>query len=91
MDVMLSLRAHWALGDGVAPDPARIHADFRISILGRQLEGRIRQMTAAESFDAGIARQIGHYADVVRVPAGHNQILVSGNQGLPRTAHCRAT
>jgi len=26
MDVMLSLRANSALGDGVAPDPARIHA-----------------------------------------------------------------
>jgi hypothetical protein len=24
---MLSLRAHWALGDGVAPDLARIPAD----------------------------------------------------------------
>jgi hypothetical protein len=34
-------------------------------------------MTAAESFDAGIARQIGHYADAVRVPARHDQILVS--------------
>jgi hypothetical protein len=30
MDVMLSLRAHWALGDGVALDPARIHADFPV-------------------------------------------------------------
>ena len=39
-------------------------------------------MTAAESFDAGIARQIGHYADAVRVPAGHDQILVSGTPGL---------
>lgn len=28
MDVMLSLRANTALGDGVAPDPALIHADF---------------------------------------------------------------
>ena len=28
MDVMLSLRANTALGDGVAPDPAFIHADF---------------------------------------------------------------
>jgi hypothetical protein len=28
MDVVLFLRAHWALGDGVAPDLARIHADF---------------------------------------------------------------
>jgi 2-iminobutanoate/2-iminopropanoate deaminase len=39
-------------------------------------------MTAAGSFDAGIARQIGHYADAVRVPAGHDQILVSGTPGL---------
>jgi hypothetical protein len=80
MDVMLSLRANSAPGDGVASDPARIHADSRISISGRQPEGRIEQMTAAESFDAGIARQIGHYADAVRVPVG-----------LPRTAHGRAT
>jgi hypothetical protein len=28
MDVMLSLRANSAPGDGVASDPARIHADF---------------------------------------------------------------
>ena len=42
----------------------------------------IGQMTAAESFDTGIARQIGHYADAVRVPAGHDQILVSGTPGL---------
>jgi hypothetical protein len=79
-DVMLSLRANSAPGDGVASDPARIHADSRIPISGRQPEGRIEQMTAAESFDAGIARQIGHYADAVRVPVG-----------LPRTAHGRAT
>jgi hypothetical protein len=36
-------------------------------------------MTAIESFDAGIARQIGHYADAVRVPASYDQILVSGD------------
>jgi 2-iminobutanoate/2-iminopropanoate deaminase len=39
-------------------------------------------MTAAESFDTEIARQSGHYADAVRVPAGHDQILVSGTPGL---------
>jgi 2-iminobutanoate/2-iminopropanoate deaminase len=38
-------------------------------------------MTAAETIDAGIARQIGHYADAVWVPAGHDQILVSGTPG----------
>ena len=41
-------------------------------------------MTASESFDAGIAHQIGHYADAVRVPAGYDQILVSGTPGLAR-------
>ena len=39
-------------------------------------------MTATESFDTGIARQIGHYADAVRVPASYDRILVSGTPGL---------
>lgn len=39
-------------------------------------------MTAIQSFDARIARQIGHYADAVRIPAGHDQIVVSGTPGL---------
>jgi 2-iminobutanoate/2-iminopropanoate deaminase len=39
-------------------------------------------MTAPEPFDAGVARQIGRYADAVRVPAGYDQILVSGTPGL---------
>jgi hypothetical protein len=82
MDVMLSPRASSAPGDGVASDPARIHADSRISISGRQPEGRIEQVTAAESFDAGIARQIGQCADAVRVPVGYDHILVFGTPEL---------
>jgi enamine deaminase RidA (YjgF/YER057c/UK114 family) len=39
-------------------------------------------MTEPQAFDAGIARQIGHYADAVRVPAGCDQIVVSGTPGL---------
>ena len=39
-------------------------------------------MTATEPFDAGIARQIGRYADAVRIPAGYDQIVVSGTSGL---------
>jgi 2-iminobutanoate/2-iminopropanoate deaminase len=39
-------------------------------------------LTATESFDAGIARQIGPYADAVRIPADHDQIVVSGTPGL---------
>jgi hypothetical protein len=48
MDVMLSLRANSAPGDGVAPDPALIRADF----------------------------------PYLRIPAGYNQIVVSGTSGL---------
>lgn len=39
-------------------------------------------MNVPESFDAGVAHQIGHYADAVRVPAGYDQIVVSGTPGL---------
>jgi 2-iminobutanoate/2-iminopropanoate deaminase len=39
-------------------------------------------MPTPESFDAGVAHQIGRYADAVRVPAGHDQIFVSGTPGL---------
>jgi 2-iminobutanoate/2-iminopropanoate deaminase len=39
-------------------------------------------MTEPQATDAGIARQIGHYADAVRVPAGYDQIVVSGTPGL---------
>lgn len=39
-------------------------------------------MTSPEAFDAGVAHQIGHYADAVRVPSGYDQILVSGTPGL---------
>lgn len=39
-------------------------------------------MTTIESFDAGVAHQIGRYADAVRVPAGYDQILVSGTPGI---------
>jgi hypothetical protein len=35
-------------------------------------------MTAAESVDTGIARQIGHYANAIRVPAGEMIILPCG-------------
>jgi hypothetical protein len=39
-------------------------------------------MTVAETFEAGVAHQIGRYSDAVRVPAGCDQILVSGTPGL---------
>ncbi len=39
-------------------------------------------MSSPEAFDAGVAHQIGHYSDAVRVPSGYDQILVSGTPGL---------
>jgi 2-iminobutanoate/2-iminopropanoate deaminase len=39
-------------------------------------------LSEALAVDAGIASQIGHYADAVRIPAGHEQVLVSGTPGL---------
>ncbi|MCU1414970.1 MAG: Endoribonuclease [Microbacteriaceae bacterium] len=37
---------------------------------------------AITPIDAGVASQIGHYADAVIVPAGYEQIIVSGTPGL---------
>lgn len=39
-------------------------------------------MKAPETYDAGFAHQIGRYSDAVRVPAGRDQIIVSGTPGL---------
>jgi enamine deaminase RidA (YjgF/YER057c/UK114 family) len=39
-------------------------------------------MAQVEPVDAGIASQIGRYADAVLVPGGWDQILVSGTPGL---------
>jgi 2-iminobutanoate/2-iminopropanoate deaminase len=39
-------------------------------------------MNAPETYDAGISHQIGRYADAIRVPASHDQIIVSGTPGL---------
>jgi len=52
-------------------------------------------MSSPEAFDAGVAHQIGHYADAVRVPSGYDQILVSRHPGarsrwLPGHRHDRA-
>ena len=42
-------------------------------------------MNTAVTYDAGFAHQIGRYSDAVRVPAGHDQIIVSGTPGLDET------
>jgi hypothetical protein len=35
-------------------------------------------MNAFETSDAGFSHQIGRYSDAIRVPAGYDQIIVSG-------------
>jgi 2-iminobutanoate/2-iminopropanoate deaminase len=39
-------------------------------------------MTGPEALSTGIAHHIGRYSDAVRVPAGYEQIFVSGTPGL---------
>ena len=39
-------------------------------------------MNAPQTYDAGFSHQIGRYADAIRVPADHDQIVVSGTPGL---------
>ncbi|MFJ5643566.1 RidA family protein [Streptomyces sp. NPDC093223] len=39
-------------------------------------------MTRPEPINVGVSHQIGRYADAVRVPAGYDQVLVSGTPGL---------
>ena len=43
-------------------------------------------MNPPEPINIGVSRQIGHYADAIRVPAGYEQIITSGRPGL--TAEC---
>jgi 2-iminobutanoate/2-iminopropanoate deaminase len=40
------------------------------------------QMNAPQTYDAGVAHQIGRYSDAIRVPADYDQIIVSGTPGL---------
>jgi 2-iminobutanoate/2-iminopropanoate deaminase len=39
-------------------------------------------MDQLETYDAGFSHRIGRYSDAIRVPAGRDQILVSGTPGL---------
>jgi 2-iminobutanoate/2-iminopropanoate deaminase len=47
-------------------------------------------MNAPQTYDAGIARQIGRYPDAIRVPAGYDQIVVSGTPGLDENGNIPA-
>jgi hypothetical protein len=39
-------------------------------------------MNPPEPINIGVSRQIGHYADAIRVPAGCEQIITTGRPGL---------
>src|SRR3954464_14830750 len=44
-------------------------------------------MNAPQTYDAGVAHQIGRYADAIRVPAGYDQIVVYGTPGRDENAN----
>jgi 2-iminobutanoate/2-iminopropanoate deaminase len=48
------------------------------------------RMNATQTYDAGVAHQIGRYADAIRVPADHDQIVVSGTPGLDENGNIPA-
>ena len=47
-------------------------------------------MSAFETYDAGFSHQIGRYSDAIRVPAGYDQIIVSGTPGLDENGNIPA-
>jgi enamine deaminase RidA (YjgF/YER057c/UK114 family) len=47
-------------------------------------------MNAPRTYDAGFSRQIGRYPDAIRVPAGYDQIVVSGTPGLDENGNIPA-
>jgi 2-iminobutanoate/2-iminopropanoate deaminase len=55
------------------------HYSLTRESLGRNLD----DMTSGiQTIETGISTQIGHYADAVRIPAGYDQIVLSGTPGL---------
>jgi enamine deaminase RidA (YjgF/YER057c/UK114 family) len=47
-------------------------------------------MDAPQTYDAGFSHQIGRYPDAIRVPAGYDQIIVSGTPGLDENGNIPA-
>jgi enamine deaminase RidA (YjgF/YER057c/UK114 family) len=39
-------------------------------------------MATVQAIDSGVARHIGSYADALRIPAGHDLVILSGTPGL---------
>ena len=47
-------------------------------------------MNAPQTYDAGFSHQIGRYSDAIRLPADHDQIVVSGTPGLDENGNIPA-
>jgi enamine deaminase RidA (YjgF/YER057c/UK114 family) len=47
-------------------------------------------MNAPQTYQAGISRHIGRYSDGIRVPAGYDQIVVSGTPGIDENGNIPA-
>ena len=47
-------------------------------------------MNVPQTYDAGFSHQIGRYPDAIRVPAGYDQIVVSGTPGLDENGNIPA-
>jgi enamine deaminase RidA (YjgF/YER057c/UK114 family) len=47
-------------------------------------------MNPPQTYDAGFSHHIGRYADAIRVPAGYDQIVVSGTPGLDENGNIPA-
>lgn len=47
-------------------------------------------MSAPQSYDAGVSHRIGRYSDAIRVPAGYDQIVVSGTPGIDENGNIPA-
>jgi enamine deaminase RidA (YjgF/YER057c/UK114 family) len=47
-------------------------------------------MSAPQTYDAGVSHRIGRYSDAIRVPAGYDQIVVSGTPGIDENGNIPA-
>jgi 2-iminobutanoate/2-iminopropanoate deaminase len=47
-------------------------------------------LNAPQIYDGGISHKIGRYSDAIRVPAGYDQIVVSGTPGIDENGNIPA-
>ncbi|HXT88718.1 MAG TPA: RidA family protein [Trebonia sp.] len=47
-------------------------------------------MSTPQTYDAGVSHRIGRYSDAIQVPAGYDQIVVSGTPGIEENGNIPA-